>query len=460
MMKRLFFIFISLLSLHVSALNLTIPATIESKVAISIIGLDKHQIIYQHLATKPMLLASNMKILTSYMGLTKLGTQFTWSTKLVYSGTINHGILTGDVYLIGGGAPDLTSDQVLELLTKLKALGVQQVKGDFIFDENIFNQEVSSSELQAEPLASYEVDPSGLIIDGKLSYLTFNLIKQKFKLESQLTGDYQFINKIKLDRKSTDCPNLDERVKLKVLNATTIEVSANLPASCNNKTLALNLLTNQEYQQLVLSQLLAQESIAITGKLQSGKVNGIDYQLIGEVNSAPLEQILYQMNRYSDNLYAKTIFLSIGAYTSSNQQTYQQALQAYSKIYQQTKFKFAELTVENGAGLSRHEKLTAEHMTQLLQELYQLPESTVFINSLPVAGGEGSLQKLFLAYKQRLFAKSGTLNDVKAYSGYFKNRQGKIYAISFIINGIGGKQHDLQLEQFYQLINSSLKQLD
>ena len=85
-------------------------------------------------------------------------------------------------------------------------------------------------------------------------------------------------------------------------------------------------------------------------------------------------------------------------------------------------------------------------MVQLLSTIYQSPNSNYFISTLPTPGESGTLQNKFPHFKQQLFAKTGSLSDVQAYSGYFKATSGQTYLISFIANdlntGESAQMHD------------------
>ena len=143
------------LGLNSYAFQLVIPPELQNKVALSIVDAQNNQLIYNYRESTPLLLASNMKILTSYAALTELGAKFHWTTKLSYQGQIENGILHGNVYLIGGGNPQLSSQDIQKMLTKLKQRGINKIDGDFIYDMSIFNQGIKSSELHPEPLAEY-----------------------------------------------------------------------------------------------------------------------------------------------------------------------------------------------------------------------------------------------------------------------------------------------------------------
>lgn len=449
------------LGLNAYSFQLAIPPELQNKVALSIVDAQNNQAIYNYRESTPLLLASNMKILTSYAALTELGAKFHWTTKLSYQGQIENGILHGNVYLIGGGNPQLSSQDLQQMLAKLKQRGINKIDGDFVYDMSIFNQSIKSSELHPEPLAEYSVDPAGLIIDSNLSNLKLQVKKNSLKFSQQRSLDYKFKNQLKVNNQSkSSCKYPSDYITATPSAQHTIILSGSVPLSCNQQLFGINLLSTPVYNKVALKQILAAQKIKLTGTIIAAKASN-NTILVAAQNSADLSEILPKMNKDSNNLYAKSLFMSLGAYKTTNQATYADARQQYIRVFQR-KFNFPELAnVENGAGLSRTEKISTAHMTQLLGAIYQSPENNYFISTLATPGESGTLQSEFPQFKQKLFAKTGSLSDVKAYSGYFRATNGHTYLISFIANDINATENTTsQLQAFKQLVTAALNQLD
>jgi serine-type D-Ala-D-Ala carboxypeptidase/endopeptidase (penicillin-binding protein 4) len=99
-----------------------------------------NRIVYQHLGDQPRVLASNEKLLTSMAALDLLGPSFRFTTEAARSGRIRDGVLDGDVWLIGGGDPALTSVDLAALASDVRAQGVRRVSGDVVADTSAFNR--------------------------------------------------------------------------------------------------------------------------------------------------------------------------------------------------------------------------------------------------------------------------------------------------------------------------------
>lgn len=448
----------------------TIPNILKNKIAVSIIDSNNADIIYQYRESTPMLLASNMKLLTSYAALQNLGANFTWKTTLSYSGEVKQDNLDGNIYLIGGGDPTLTTQSVTNLFMTLKNNGINTIHGNLILDTHIFNQNVPSSELYPEPYASYSVDPKSLLIDENLSTLALHIKNNKITFNAYRSGKLKFDNQLKLVNSKFACNDLSDYVNINKspTNPAKIQkhkkiadfvLTGNVPASCDGKNINFYILDTNQYNQQLIALILKQQHIKLKGKIIIANAPPSTIP-IAEIKSAPLTQVMWQMNKQSNNLYAKSMLLSIGAYRSPNNASYENAKNIYYQTFKQN-LNFPELKVENGSGLSRYEQLSATHMTALLYTMYHDKESTDFINSLPTPGESGTLQTEFGRYKTQLHAKTGSLSDTKAYSGYFYARNGHVYVISFLANGISrGDVGKSELQTFKQFFANSLESLN
>lgn len=440
------------------AINVTIPQNLQNNIAISINNLKTNQTVYNYHESMPMLIASNMKVITSYAALQSFSPKFSWTTKLAYSGKIQNSILNGDVYLIGGGDPTLTSNDISQMFESLSSVGIKKVNGHVYYDSSIFNSNVISSELHPEPLASYSVEPSGLLIDSNMSYITLAIKQNKISLHANFQAKYKLVNNLSLLTRKAPCNDPSSYITI-FKQKNTLQLTGAIPKSCNKQKLPLYLLDNNSYNQQVIRQTLTHQKIRYLDNV-SPLTAPKSLTIITTHNSIPLADIITQMNQQSNNLYAKTLLLSLGAYYSKNNNTYTDGKQAYLNNLA-NKFNFTELasSLENGAGLSRQEKMTTAHIGQLLNTIYTCNESQLIIQSLPTPGKDGTLRDEFPMFINQLYAKTGSLSDTKAYSGYFFSKTGNVYSVSFVANNISTNSKPSQLTEFKQLITSILNQL-
>ncbi|XLM21514.1 D-alanyl-D-alanine carboxypeptidase, partial [Chromobacterium piscinae] len=151
--------------------------------------------------------------------------------------------------------------------------------------------------------------------------------------------------------------------------------------------------------------------------------------------SQPLSAALADINKYSNNTMARTLFLTLGR-EAGGDDTAAAAERALRDELRHRGIADADaLQLENGSGLSRRERVTARLLGEVLLDAARGPFAGEFIASLPIAATDGTLKKRFADLGPRLRMKTGTLDDVKALAGYWQAADGRRLAIAAIVNG-------------------------
>lgn len=455
--KTLIYIVIFLLAKTAFALEFpSIPVSLDDKIGISILDAEDGQVVYEYNSNAPMHIASNMKMITSYVALIQLSLNFRWPTRLAYSGSMDkNGKLNGDIYLIGSGDPTLTSQDIEDIFEKAQ---IHNINGNLFLDNSIFNSIVPTSELHPEPYAAYSANPNGLLINTGLSQVKATMQNSKVRLIPDKIGKYQLKNNLRYVRAKVNCIDINDYVTITNPRRHIIELNGLIPVSCNKQFIGINLYPNFIYNKKIINQILTKKHIKLSGSIEFGTAPE-SYHLLYTHNSQTLLPIMMQTNKFSNNTAAKTLFLTLGAYKSANRNTYLDSRRIYLQTIKQ-EFNFPELDSENGSGLSRKEKLTTAHMTQFLERIYHGPFYNDFLKTLPTPGEPGTLQNSFHSFKHQLYAKTGTLDDAKAYSGYFFAADGHIYIISFIANQLNRPANNSNLSQFKHLVEKFLTALN
>lgn len=443
-----------LTSASASSPQLNLPPAFESQLSLLVTAAQDGQIIYQHNAQQPRLIASNMKLFTTWLGLNHLGADYHWHTKLYYAGSINQHTLNGNLYLLGSGDPTLASADLYFMFSQLQQLGITQIKGNIILDDSIFTHKPTYSMLHNQAYDSDSVLPNGIIIDDQLThlYLEQESTKAKFNLRSNLYG-YHLINNLQINKYDTACNNIYSKIHLELTDEN-LTISGKLSPKCQQLDLSYNLLPAFNYNQNKLQQILANLHLKLKGNYQHQQLAKQQLHLIYDHTSASLEAVLLKMNRFSNNLMATTILLS------SAQQVYPQldnqvaANKLFMHFINEHNLSNPQAQLENGAGLSRHEYFSAQNVVDLLTLANNSWQQANFEASLATSAQEGTLAHEYTQFSQQIHAKTGTLDDVKALSGYFYAKSGKKYIFSLILNDF-----DTTLETNTQIFNNLALQL-
>jgi serine-type D-Ala-D-Ala carboxypeptidase/endopeptidase (penicillin-binding protein 4) len=435
------------------AINISIPNTLKSNLSISIIDADNADVVYNYNESLPRLIASNVKLFTSLFGLTYLGPDFHWHTQLEYTGKIHDHTLYGNLYLKGGGDPTLDSAAVYEIISKLKQSDVFVITGNVILDSSLFNDKPTYSMLQTNQYDADKILPSGLMINENRAKFTIHINSNKVDISHNLYN-IKVINQLRLESANDRC-NMDDTTNIEFSNnAVTLKGYVN--RSCDNISTNFSLLSNFEYNKMALAQVFSDFGIKINGNFENATTPKTA-RLIYDHSSQSLAHIIYDMNKVSDNLYAETIISSVGAYKTTNQKTFNDGAKIYYNFLQTNGLLNPKFKLENGAGLSRYEYFTASEVTSLLYMINSSTLAAPLEASLPIAMQEGSLHDKFSDFSGRFKAKTGSLNDTRAYSGYFYSKNGQKYIVAFVANNL---QNSEQKSLFLSTINQILKQLD
>ena len=109
--------------------------------------------------------------------------------------------------------------------------------------------------------------------------------------------------------------------------------------------------------------------------------------------SAPLAEVVRDINKYSNNVMARELYLSLGAQALGAPATYEKSERAVRQWLAMRNFPMQGLSLENGSGLSRVERISARNMGQLLLAAYESPVMPEFIASLPLVAMDGTMKR-------------------------------------------------------------------
>jgi D-alanyl-D-alanine carboxypeptidase/D-alanyl-D-alanine-endopeptidase (penicillin-binding protein 4) len=391
--------------------------------------------------------ASTMKLLTSYAALNLLNPAYTWKTDSYYDGELRNGILNGNLYLKGYGDPSLTVERFWMLLHQLHLRGIQHINGDLIIDQSFF-QLNPRPQFDDHPNRAYNAEPAALMVNFNSSEIKLTPTTTGVSIQAEpLPSNTQIINRITPNNAACeewrDAIHTDWQASTHQLTFTGTYAS-----DCGEKTFALNLgnasaLVAGLFQQLWLS--------------DGGTMNGTwrvastpdNAQLLFSYSSPPLAQIIYDINKYSNNIMARSVFLSLSSPPAANTESASNNVKIWLK---QTQLEFPELILENGAGLSRLERISPYHMAQLLRNAYHSPYYPELANSLPIVALDGTMKKRLKdsPVAGRAHIKTGTLEGVKTMAGYVHASNGHTYIVVFFINDehaqAGGAAQDALLK--------------
>jgi D-alanyl-D-alanine carboxypeptidase/D-alanyl-D-alanine-endopeptidase (penicillin-binding protein 4) len=369
-------------------------------------------------ADTPLSLASTMKLVTTYAALDLLGPSRTWQTTFYADAPPDAEGRIGNLYIKGGGDPSLTAERFWRMLWRLHTVGgVNEITGHLIIDRSAFSLPgFDAAAFDQKPQRAYNVGPDALLIDYQA--IAFFLkpdpaTKTVHAAIDSPRGDVALNDSISLDEKRA-CTGWRDAITMRFPDAQHLTLSGSYPAACGEKTLYLAMPQANAHLLGLFTSLWPGKPY--TGSLREGLVPGNAVELLS-ADSPPLADLLREVNKWSNNVMARHLFLAL---SGQNPATLSASRAAVAQWLAAQGIDFPELTIENGSGLSRRERLSAAHLGRLLQAAWHSPWQPELLASLPILGIDGTLKKRLpdspLTGHVRL--KTGTLDGVRAAAGF------------------------------------------
>lgn len=387
-----------------------------------------------HGADRSLNPASVMKLLTTLAALDGLNPSHTWKTRVLVDGEIRNGVLRGALVLQGGGDPSLSLERFWLLLRELRARGVREIRGDVLIDQAYYQVEAGDpGRFDQAPLKPYNAAPTALIVSQNAIALRLapDAGRVRAQLEPPLAG---IAVKNELSLGNGPCNGWQDGVA-PGLDGATLRLQGSYPAACADQVLWLNLLPPSDTVGAVFSALWQE----LGGRHQGGVRLGATpatARLLFEFDSVPLAQIARDVNTFSNNVMAKMLLLNLGAARYGAPATWDKGERAIRAWLAERRLDMPELVIENGAGLSRIDRISAASLAKLLVWAPQSPAFYAFAASLPVLGQNGTLRSRLKDSPQagRAWLKTGSLNGVRNLAGYVLDRQGRRKVLVFLVN--------------------------
>ena len=441
----------------IQAAHAELPENISIALKNSGLGSDQVSIFIQPLSASPALLAtplieyradvslnpaSNMKLLTSYAALALLGPAYRWKTEAYIDGKLINGVLYGDLYFKGYGDPDFSQADFWQLIHQLRRQGLKEIKGDIVIDQSYFaSQSPDAGQFDGEALRAYNATPAAFIVQGKTSSFRFDADATEIKVQAEpYLKELSVINLLKPNQQACNAWRNDLRYEVsnsaaKDGGSAAIIFNGSFPANCGEKYLELMALSENDYHLYLFRNLWGEAGGIFAGKLRIKDIPGTAFKFSEHVSES-LSQTLPEINKWSNNLMAKQLLLTIAAEKNDLPATEAKAAIAIKTWLDSIGLHFNELVIDNGSGLSRLERISARHLGTLLLHAYYSPVMPELMASLPILGIDGTMQKrmnnsVALAHGH---LKTGSINNVYSVAGYMLGQSGQRYVVVFMVN--------------------------
>ena len=403
-----------------------------------------------HRSEVPMNPASVMKLVTTYAGLDLLGPAFVWRTPVWLDGPVTGGVLKGNLVIQGQGDPKLVLERLWLLLRRLQGLGVQRIAGNIVLDRRAFAvPPANAGDFDGEPLRPYNAAPDALLLNYKSLVMTFmpeaNGAVALVQIDPPLAG-VRWPSQVPLSITGA-CGDYRAALKADFSDPKRILFAGSYPRDCGEKVWPVAYADPASYNARALEGLWRSMGGRLDGDVRDGAAP--DAPPTFEMSSPPLAEVVRDINKYSNNVMAQQLFLTLGrsgAHANGANggnppagaetvpvSTDESAREVVRQWWQRRINPSHVPVIDNGSGLSRQSRISAQQLGQLLQTAYASPLMPELLSSLPLVGVDGTLKRS-RAGVSSAHLKTGSLREVTALAGFVHGASGKRYVLVAIVN--------------------------
>jgi serine-type D-Ala-D-Ala carboxypeptidase/endopeptidase (penicillin-binding protein 4) len=412
------------------------------QVGISVRPLDDGAPLVAHNDRTAMNPASAMKLVTTYAALSLLGSDYRWRTTVAMRGRLTEDVLQGDLVLRGGGDPKLVIEDMTELVGRLRSAGLREIAGNLVIDDSLYDVGDARGSIDGNDAQPYNVAPNAALMNFKATRFVFRPDNGKvsIELDPPLAG-VRLVNQVKLIRGAcrfgasglaiTDAGS-DARPEIRVGGA--------YAAGCGEQSTMAAVLTHRQFIDAFF-----RAAWQVAGGSWSGRA--VIERSASERRQTPLAdwtsprtlaEVVKDINKFSNNVMARQVMLQASAVRSPGQPaTVAHARRVIADWLDARGLRFPELVIDNGSGLSREERIAPDSLARLLMDVGLSEHRAEFVDSLPVAGVDGTMRHRLVAepITGNAWIKTGSLEGVRSIAGYVNAASGKRYAVVMFVNG-------------------------
>ena len=416
-----------------------------------------------YLADEPRNPASVMKLVTTYAGLSLLGPEHVWLNRVYTLGTVHDGVLQGHLVVRGSGDPKLVVERLQALLAQVKAMGVREIRGDIILDRSVFDVVARSVDFDEEPLRPYNVHPDGLLLNFKAVIYSFRPDPAAGVAHvSHVPPLAGFEVPARVPLAPGPCNDWHGLLRADFGQRQAARFAGTYPASCGERSWPVAFAHPEHYAPQLIAALWQEAGGVLTGQVRYGSKPAAA-RLLLEAPSLPLSSVIADINKFSNNVMAQQLFLTLSSELGSPGRFVASRLRVL-RWWRENWPEQALPVLDNGSGLSRSERSTAQALTALLHTASTGTHAAPFWASLSVAGMDGTTVRM----RERLphspvmgqaWLKTGSLRDVAAVAGYVKGQSGQHYSVVAIINHPNAAQARPALDHLLEWTHQDLSPL-
>lgn len=406
-------------------------------VGVAVYDLTAHKELYSFNKQKTFVPASTKKLLVVASALDQIRADYRFKTELFVDGKVtSSGVLQGNLILKGYGDPSLSVDDLNQMIHQLKIKGIKSIQGNILVDESYFDQKrLAPGWMWDDEVYGYSAQLSALAVHENSISMTITPGASETPTVTMDPANHY----ITLHNQAKVIEGMDEDIQFSRQRAhNTIEVNGFIGNQAKPVKEDVTMEEPALFVGSLLKDLLGAGGIKLSNQSKVAQQAYSPKEMLPTVTheSQPLTQLIKHLDKESDNFYAEMLLKTLGA-AKKGQGSFEAGLQVVSEYLKKAGIEAGYQQVD-GSGLSRLNLISPELMIQLLRYISTQPYASIFEDSLPVAGVDGTLMKRMLGtpVEKNVRAKTGSMSGVHGLTGYVTAKNGDKLAFSIDLNGV------------------------
>lgn len=392
-------------------------------------------------ANTPRNPASVMKLVTTWAGLLGLGPEYRWRTELyAQKFTVDQqGTLKGPLYIKAAGDPVFSIADLWSLLRDLRLRGVKNLT-EVVVDRSIFGSVgIDTYAFDGAGDRPYNASPDAMVVGLGAARIVMQPDAQNKQwlafIDPPLPG-VRLDNQLEWsNQRCPGSPAVQTEVQRSTDRGIVIRLKGQAAGSCGEFSLYRLALDQPQFFESVFRMLWRELGGTLARGFSSGTVPK-NADLIVWHDSVPLADVIRLINKQSNNLMANHLLLSLGTLAAQSGAQNHHGASVATRLLNESGVDTRGWEIDNGSGLSRIAAVTAQGLSQMLQQAWTSPLMPEFMSSLAISGVDGTVRRRLHEneVRGRAHLKTGTLRDSRALAGYVLAANGKRYILVSIAN--------------------------
>jgi len=415
---------------------------VAKNVGIQVVAVSTGRVVWEHSAGTPLVPASLVKIMTSYAALKQLGPYHHFQTGIWSLDEPKNGTVHGDVWIRSEGDFFLLGEKAWTLACQLKEHGVSHIQGNLYVDNSFFDPQYERICLDGKCGRPYNpvLSPTSM----EFNTISFRLssgekVGAPVNVEWFPPGDYVFLD----NRAKTSAGPSQNGPTLRSLGTTEdgrekFQIIGSIPIRSNRSyEYRFNIEDPTGFVSHSFRSLLQQVGIEVRGKAAGARPVPPEAKRLVSHESPALGDLLYGLNRYSNNFMAEMLMRNLGGLILGPPGTIEKGIEVVRNTLRELGISDREVILNSGSGLSRTCRVSPQAFCRVLSTAYKdFSLGPEFLSSLAMNNHEGTLKKRLRRSEVIVRGKTGTLRNVAGFAGFVSGPEGALYAVAILLNEV------------------------